>query len=41
MSAVGFGGMQFDTTRSKEENATLIEYAVDQGINYLDTAPGY
>ncbi|MHC5116608.1 MAG: aldo/keto reductase, partial [Planctomycetota bacterium] len=41
MSAVGFGGMQFDTARSKEENATLIESAVDQGINYLDTAPGY
>lgn len=41
MSAVGFGGMQFDTARSKEENAKLIEYAVDQGINYLDTAPSY
>ncbi len=41
MSAVGFGGMQFDTTRSKEENAGLVEYAVDKGINYLDTAPGY
>ena len=41
MSAVGFGGMQFDTTRSKEDNAKLLQYAVDQGINYLDTAPGY
>ncbi len=41
MSAVGFGGMQFDTTRSKKENAELVEYAVDKGINYLDTAPGY
>ena len=41
ISAVGFGGMQFDTTRSKEENAELVEYAVDKGINYLDTAPGY
>ena len=41
VSAVGFGGMQFDTTRSKKENAELVEYAVDKGINYLDTAPGY
>ncbi len=41
VSAVGFGGMQFDTTRSKEKNAELVEYAVDKGINYLDTAPGY
>ena len=41
MSAVGFGGMQFDITRSKEKNAGLLEYAVDRGITYLDTAPGY
>jgi len=41
MSAVGFGGMQFDMTRSKEENARLIQYAVDKGVNYLDTAPKY
>ena len=41
MSAVGFGGMQFDMTRSKEENAGLVQYAIDKGINYLDTAPGY
>lgn len=41
VSAVGFGGMRFDTKRSKEENADLVRYAVDKGINYLDTAPNY
>jgi predicted aldo/keto reductase-like oxidoreductase len=41
VSAVGFGGMRFDTKRSKDENAELLLYAVDKGINYLDTAPGY
>ncbi|MBP8604961.1 MAG: aldo/keto reductase [Phycisphaerae bacterium] len=41
VSAVGFGGMRFDTARSKEENAALLRYAVDKGINWLDTAPGY
>ena len=40
-SAVGFGGMRFDTTKSDAENADLVCYAVDQGINWLDTAPGY
>ncbi len=41
VSAVGFGGMRFDLKQSHEENAELLCYAVDQGINYLDTAPGY
>lgn len=41
VSAVGFGGMRFDTKHSNEENAELLQYAVDKGINYLDTAPGY
>ncbi|MBL7215431.1 MAG: aldo/keto reductase [Phycisphaerae bacterium] len=41
VSAVGFGGMRFDTKQSNEENAKLLHYAVDHGINYLDTAPGY
>ncbi|AQT67415.1 General stress protein 69 [Anaerohalosphaera lusitana] len=42
VSAVGFGGMRFDTkNKSNEENAELLTYAVDKGINYLDTAPGY
>jgi predicted aldo/keto reductase-like oxidoreductase len=33
--------MRFDTKWSKEENADLVRYAVDKGINYLDTAPEY
>lgn len=41
VSAVGFGCMRFDTSRSKEENAELVRYANSQGINYIDTAPGY
>ncbi len=41
VSAVGFGGMRFDTKQSNETNAELLRYAVDKGINYLDTAPGY
>jgi predicted aldo/keto reductase-like oxidoreductase len=41
VSAVGFGGMRFDLKQSRQANADLLRYAVDQGINYLDTAPGY
>lgn len=41
VSAVGFGGMRFDPKRSHADNAALLRYAVDNGINYLDTAPGY
>ena len=41
VSAVGFGGMRFDMKQSQEDNAELVQYAVDNGINYLDTAPGY
>ena len=41
VSAVGFGGMRFDLTRPDAENAELVRYAVDKGITWLDTAPGY
>ena len=41
VSAVGFGGMRFDVKQQQATNAEIIQYAVDQGINYLDTAPGY
>jgi predicted aldo/keto reductase-like oxidoreductase len=41
VSAVGFGGMRFDIKKPDAENADLLCYAVDQGINWLDTAPGY
>jgi uncharacterized protein len=41
VSAVGFGGMRFDLKRPDSENAELLLYAYDKGINYFDTAPGY
>lgn len=41
VSAVGFGGMRFDIEKSDEENAALLRYAFDKGINYFDTAPSY
>lgn len=41
VSAVGFGGMRFDIQQPQETNAALIRHAVEQGVNYLDTAPGY
>ena len=41
VSAVGFGGMQFDLKKTNEENAQLLQYSFDKGINYFDTAPGY
>jgi predicted aldo/keto reductase-like oxidoreductase len=41
ISAVGFGGMQFDTTKPNKKNAELLPYAYEKGINYFDTAPSY
>lgn len=41
VSVVGFGGLRFDVNKSDEENAKLVTYAYDKGINYFDTAPGY
>jgi predicted aldo/keto reductase-like oxidoreductase len=41
VSAVGFGGMRFDTSKTMAENADLVRYANSRGINYFDTAPGY
>jgi uncharacterized protein len=41
VSAVGFGGMQFDTDKPQAENAELLLYAFEKGINFFDTAPDY
>ena len=41
VSAVGFGGMRFDTSKPEAENAELLLYAQSKGINYFDTAPEY
>jgi len=41
VSVVGFGGLRFDLDKTDEENAELVLYAYEKGINYFDTAPGY
>jgi uncharacterized protein len=41
VSALGFGGMRFDTKVSRRQNADLLPYALDHGINFFDTAPDY
>jgi predicted aldo/keto reductase-like oxidoreductase len=41
VSKIGFGGMRFDISKSIEENAALVRYAYEKGINYFDTAPAY
>lgn len=41
VSAVGFGGMRFDISQPDRQNADLLRYAFDKGINYFDTAPDY
>jgi uncharacterized protein len=41
VSAVGFGGMRFDTNLANSKNADLLHYAFEKGINYFDTAPDY
>lgn len=41
VSAVGFGGMRFDIAQSDAQNAELVHYALEKGITYFDTAPGY
>jgi hypothetical protein len=41
VSAIGFGGMRFDISRSDKTNAQLLQHAFDKGINYFDTAPDY
>ncbi|OCL27062.1 aldo/keto reductase [Orenia metallireducens] len=44
-SALGFGAMRFPTTEDgkidEEESIEMIRYAVDHGINYVDTAWPY
>jgi len=41
VSAIGFGGMRFDMSKSLEANAELLLYAQAKGINYFDSAPHY
>jgi len=39
ISSLGFGGMRFP--QSDEETTILVRKAIDNGINYIDTAYGY
>lgn len=44
LSALGFGAMRLPTKRGNidEERASrLIRHAIDQGVNYIDTAFSY
>lgn len=41
VSAIGFGGMRFDSPQDIDSNAALVKAAYDAGINYFDTAPAY
>ncbi len=41
VSIIGFGGMRFDDKLPIEQNAQVIRYASELGINYFDTAPFY
>ncbi|NUM35171.1 MAG: aldo/keto reductase [Candidatus Brocadiae bacterium] len=41
ISALGFGGMRFESSQSPEDCAMLIQAGYDAGINYFDTAPIY
>jgi predicted aldo/keto reductase-like oxidoreductase len=41
VSAVGFGGMRFESRDDRDTCASLVQAAYGAGINYFDTAPGY
>ena len=41
VSAIGFGGMQFENQDDIDACASLVKAAYDMDINYFDTAPGY
>lgn len=44
LSALGFGAMRLPTKRGRideEETKRLIRQAIDQGVNYIDTAMTY
>lgn len=41
LSVLGFGGAKFRNGKSNEENAERVLYAIDKGVNHLDSGVGY
>ena len=41
VSVLGFGGMRFENPSDIDGSAEMLLHALNQGINYFDTAPGY
>ena len=41
VSVLGFGGMRFANPSDIDGSAEMLLHALNQGINYFDTAPGY
>jgi len=41
VSILGFGGMRFENPSDIESSAEILLHALNKGITYFDTAPGY
>ncbi|NQT92904.1 MAG: aldo/keto reductase [Lentisphaerae bacterium] len=41
VSAIGIGAMHFGGRTSEEESARIIDMALDEGVNFIDTANVY
>lgn len=41
VSVLGFGGMRFENSTDIDGSAEMLIHALNKGINYFDTAPGY
>ena len=41
LSVFGFGGSRFRNEKSVDENAELVAYAYEKGVNHFDSCPGY
>jgi len=41
LSAFGFGGSRFRNGKSIVENAEIVQYAIENGVNHFDSGPGY
>ena len=41
LSVFGFGGAKFKNGKTNEENAELVLYAIERGVNHFDAGVGY